>query len=125
MSQASPERRAWLADYYGALDAGRYDEAERAFAEDVVTRYPTGHELAGRAALMAVTAKSLGRLASIHHDVKNVWEEGDELIFELAVTYERTDGIKIVRPGTGIFVLDADGLIAEQRLFVDMAGVWD
>lgn len=125
MSQATPERRAWLEDYYGALDAGRYDETERAFAQDVLTRYPNGHELTGRAALMAVTAKSLGRLASIRHDIRNVWEEGDEVIFELEVTYERTDGKTIVRPGTGIFVLDAGGLITQQRLFVDMAGVWD
>jgi ketosteroid isomerase-like protein len=122
--RASPDRLAWLAAYYAALDGGRYDEAASYLAEDIATRYPAGDEMSGRAALMRVTERSLGRLASIRHRVLNAWEEDDELIFELEIAYERRDGVTIVRTGVGIFVL-RDGVVAAQRLFVDMAGVWD
>jgi ketosteroid isomerase-like protein len=122
--KASAERVAWLEAYYSALDGGRYEEAAPHFAADVLTRYPNGAELTGRDALMAVTEKSLGRLASIRHRVLSVWEEDDEIIFELAIAYARKDGATIERTGVGIFAM-RDELIREQRLFVDMAGVWD
>jgi ketosteroid isomerase-like protein len=122
--KASPETVAWLEAYYRSLDALRADEIAGHFAEDVLTRYPGGGEVTGRDALMEVTAKSLRRLQRIHHRLLGVWEEEDLVIFELEVTYERTDGATIVRPGMGIFVME-DGRIREQRLFVDMGGVWD
>ncbi len=60
----------------------------------------------------------------IRHDLRHVWEqEDDQLVFELEVTYWRPDGQILSRPGMGIFVV-REGLVHEQRLFVDNAAVY-
>lgn len=122
--KAADETVAWLRAYYDAMDNGRYDEVATYLHEDIRTRYPTGDVLDGRAPLMKVTERSLGALERIRHAIVNVWTEDDELVFELDVTYWRKDGGVVERSGMAIFEL-RDGLIAGQRLFVDMRGVWD
>lgn len=114
----------WLEAYYAAMDGLRFDEVADFLAEDVHNHYATGVEVVGRDAILERGRTNLGALERIRHAVRNVWEEDDELVFELAVTYWRKDGKVIERPGMGIFVMD-DGRIREQRLFVDANGVWD
>jgi hypothetical protein len=122
--KASPETLAWLGGYYAAMDGGRFDEIASYLAEDCRCAYATGHVATGRERIVRQAEQALGALAGIHHTLRGAWEEDGELIFELDVTYECTDGRTITRPGVGIFVLDADRLIHEQRLFVDVSGVW-
>lgn len=114
----------WLQRYYAAMDGLEFDKVADFLAEGVHNHYATGVEVVGRDAVLERGRKNLGALERIRHAVQNVWEEGDELIFELAVTYWRRDGKVIERPGMGIFVME-DGQIREQRLFVDANGVWD
>jgi ketosteroid isomerase-like protein len=114
----------WLESYYEALDNLRFDEVASFLHQECHNHYSTGDEVVGRDAILARGEKNLGALERIRHSLKNAWEEGDELIFELDVTYWRRDGKTIQRQGVGIFVMD-DGRIREQRLFVDNNGVWD
>jgi limonene-1,2-epoxide hydrolase len=114
----------WLRSYYEAMDNLRFDEVANYLHEDCHNYYPTGVEVAGRDAIVERGRTNLGELERIKHDLKKAWEEDNELIFELEVTYWRKDGETIVRPGVGIFVLD-DGRIREQRLFVDNNAVWN
>jgi ketosteroid isomerase-like protein len=114
----------WLRSYYDAMDNLRFDEVAEYLHEECRNHYPTGVEVVGREAILERGRTTLGALERIRHDLQNAWEEGDELIFELEVTYWRKDGTTIVRPGVGIFVLD-DGRIREQRLFVDNNAVWN
>jgi ketosteroid isomerase-like protein len=114
----------WLESYYSAMDSLQFDKVADFLDEACHNHYATGVELVGRDNILERGATNLGLLERIRHSVRNVWEEGDELIFELAVTYWRKDGEVIERPGMGIFVMK-DGRIAEQRLFVDANGVWD
>lgn len=122
--KAGPETIEWLRAFYGAVDAGRYDELAAFLHEDCRCQFPTGAILEGRERILDVMRKSLGTLARVRHQLRTVWEEQNEVIFELEVTYWRTDHRTIVRPGLGVFVID-DGRIREQRLFVDSQGVWD
>lgn len=122
--RAPDETVQWLRGYYAAMDSGRFDEVAAHFTADVHTVYPTGIEVIGRDALMAQTQRALNALERIQHELVNVWAEGDELVFELDVTYWRRDGGVVQRGGVGIFVMDGK-LVREQRLFVDLNGVWD
>jgi ketosteroid isomerase-like protein len=122
--QATQSSIDWLESYYTAMDSLQFDKVAEFLDEDCHNFYATGTELVGRDKILARGERNLGLLERIRHSVRNVWEEGDELIFELAVTYWRKDGEVIERPGMGIFVLK-DGRIAQQRLFVDANGVWD
>lgn len=122
--RAPEETLAWLGDYYDAMDNLRFADVEEFLHEDIETRYPTGDVLQGRAPLMKVSERSLRALERIRHEIRNAWVEDDELIFELDVTYWRRDGVVIERSGIGIFVL-LDHKVAAQRLFVDLAGIWD
>lgn len=114
----------WLRSYYEALDSLRFEAVARFLHEDCRSQYPTGTVLAGRQKVIEQGRKGLTALKGVRHELRHAWEEGDQLIFELEVTYWRMDGQKIVRPGLGIFVID-EGKIREQRLFVDARGVWD
>jgi len=122
--KASAETVEWLRAYYAALDALRFDEVAGFLDEDCTCVYPNGHVQRGPERIMSSTRRALESLAAIRHEVRGAWEEAEELIFELNVTYTRRDGQTIVRPGVGIFTLK-DGKIREQRLFVDASGVWD
>lgn len=114
----------WLESYYTAMDSLQFDKVADFLDEDCHNHYATGIEVVGRDNILRHGEKNLALLERIRHLVRNVWQEGDELIFELSVTYWRKDGEVIERPGMGIFVMK-DGRIREQRLFVDANGVWD
>lgn len=122
--KASAEMLAWLGAYYAAVDGRRYDELAELLHEECENQYPNGATVRGREKIMRGMRPALDALAGIQHELKNAWEEEGELIFELEVTYRRRDGQTIVRPGVGIFTLDA-GKVRRQRLFVDASGVWD
>ncbi len=122
--KAGQKRLEWLQAYYAAIDGLRLEELARFLHEQCEIRYPNGYSEAGRELIVQRTHKALSRLGAIHHEVRAAWEEDEEVIFELEVTYRRRDGRTIVRPGAGIFVLE-DGLIRGQRLFVDDHGVWE
>ncbi len=122
--QAKPSTVQWLRAYYEAMDSLRFDRVAEFLHDDCRNTYPTGAVVVGRAKIIERGRKGLGALRGIRHELKQAWEEGDELIFELEVTYWRKDGQEIVRPGVGIFVLH-QGKIRQQRLFVDARGVWD
>jgi hypothetical protein len=121
---APPEIVDWLRGYYVAMDAGRFDEIAARLHSECRCEYATGHVDVGRDTIIHRAQRALGALEGISHELRGVWLEDDELIFELSVTYRRRDGETIVRPGMGIFVLDEHRLIRVQRLFVDASGVW-
>jgi hypothetical protein len=116
---ASDSKMEWFARYYAAIDAFDFDALAGFLAEDVRAQTATGAEVIGRDEVIARGRATYGTMDRIHHELRNVWEEdGDQLVFELEVTYHRPDGEVISRPGMGIFVV-RDGLVHEQRLFVD------
>ncbi len=80
---ASPDRVAWLRAYYEAIDDLRFDEVAELMHEECVSVYPNGAVAVGRDKIVRGARRGLGALARIRHELKNVWEEGDELIFEL------------------------------------------
>lgn len=122
--RASTTTMQWLRSYYEAFDSLRFEEVAEYLHEDCRVQYASGSVITGRERLIAQARRALESLDGIQHVLEHAWEEADEVIFELEVTYRRKDGRTIIRPGTGIFVL-AEGKIREQRLFVDAAGVWD
>lgn len=115
--------RDWLRSYYAAIDQLQLEELERFLHERCEIRYATGGREVGRGRIIERTRQALGSLERIEHRLSGIWEEGDSVIFELEVTYWRKDGSVVIRPGMGIFVRER-GLIREQRLFVNDAGVW-
>lgn len=121
---ASDTTMAWFQRYYAAVDGFRFDEVASYLAEDVRACYPTGLEVVGRDEVIARGRDTFGRMERIRHELRNVWEQdGDQVVFELEVTYWRPDGQVLSRPGMGVFVL-RDGLVHEQRLFVDNHAVY-
>jgi len=120
---ASESTIAWLRSYYEAIDQLQLDRLADFLHEQCEIHYPTGHSEVGRDRILERTEKALGSLKGTEHRLVHVWDEGEELIFELEVTYRREDGTSVLRPGVGIFVLD-QGRIRQQRLFVNDAAVW-
>jgi hypothetical protein len=122
--KASPNTLTWLGSYYAAVDARRYEEVAEFLHAECENQYPNGIVVRGREKILRGMRTALDALAGTRHDLRHVWEEDGEVIFELEVTYQRRDGQTIVRPGVGIFTLES-GQVRRQRLFVDASGVWD
>lgn len=122
--RASPQTTECLRSYYAALDRLELERVGQWLHEDCQIQYADGLAVSGREKILRAMELGLSQLAGIHHTLKAAWEEDDEVIFELEVTYRRRDGRTIVRPGVGIFVIDGER-IRGQRLFVDASGVWD
>ena len=60
-------------------------------------------------------------LKGLRHEIHSVWTvDGDVVITEMTVHYERLDGQQISLPCANIFRL-RDGLIADYRIFMDVA----
>ncbi len=120
---ARPETRIWLESYYEAADSLQFERLAAFFTPDVVGRYPNGHVIRGRDAVIERFQRNLTSLERVSHRVLSAWEEDELVIYELSVRYWLHDGDVITRPAAAI--LSTDGtLIREQRIFADPTGIW-
>jgi ketosteroid isomerase-like protein len=111
--------------YYGLMDAGRLDECERYFAADAtlkIAHHPTITRWENIALIMK-GGMSNPRVKIIAHDVENVWEEDDTVIFEVVAHYVLADGRELDVPGVVIAEIE-DGKFRSQRIAADLSPVY-
>ena len=66
----------------------------------------------------------LSNVTSTKHEYRHIWEpEKNVIVTEVSVSFTRKDGQVVQVPGTVILEL-RDGLITEERAFVDMTPVF-
>jgi limonene-1,2-epoxide hydrolase len=119
--------RKELTDRFGPIFAAFDAKDVAAFTafmtDDVRLRLGNADTVQGKPAFVAAVETFVASVASFHHDIVNVWSDGNALITELDVHYTRLDGREITLPCCNVFVL-RDGWVAEYRSYIDITPVY-
>ena len=78
----------------------------------------------GRAAVAKTVSEVLSSFEAISHKIEDVWDEDNDVIMRLAVTYTRKDGKVLTLPCVNIWKLAAGDKIADYRIYMDINPVF-
>jgi ketosteroid isomerase-like protein len=103
------------------MDPHALDEV---IAEDARMVFGNAEPLVGREAIAAGAGAFLSTFKGLRHRILNEWSVGADTIVETEVTYTRLDGKEVSLPAVSIWRVGDDGLIAEYRVFFDVAPIY-
>lgn len=112
--------RPWYETYYAEIEAKDISILERWHTEDTVLQLGNHAPVHGRDGARAVMEHFWPTIERMHHHFTKVITEGDDVVLEADVTYTRLDGSEVTVASATTCEL-RDGLIAAQRIYVDMA----
>jgi ketosteroid isomerase-like protein len=94
-------------------------------APDAVMRFGNAEPIQGREACRDALAGFFDQIAGLRHDVLGAWTVDGTTITEFSATYVRKDGREVTVPAVTIYRTGGDDLIADYRIFVDQAPLFD
>ena len=94
-------------------------------AEDAVMRFGNADPVHGRQACRDALQAFYDMIDGLSHDMVEQWEQGSATIVESNVTYTRKDGRRVTVPVVTIYRVNDDDLIADYRVFIDLAPVFE
>jgi ketosteroid isomerase-like protein len=94
------------------------------FAKDARVVFGNGQPMVGIDEIRSGLTAFYATIAGLHHEIVNEWDAGAETIFELKVTYARTDGQQVTIPCVTIFRIDDAGEIDDYRVYFDVAPIY-
>lgn len=97
----------------------------RHLAPDAVMRFGNADPVHGREACRDALAGFYDQIGGLRHELLGHWVDGSVEIWELSVTYTRKDGRDVTVPAVTIYRTNDDDLIADYRIFVDQAPLWE
>jgi len=109
----------WYETFYGAMEAKDIDAVCGMCTEDTRVQFANHETVTGRDAVKEVMLHFWGTIERMHHGFTHVLESGDQAVLEADVTYTRLDGSSVVIK-SGTVIRRQDGLIADQRIYVDL-----
>jgi ketosteroid isomerase-like protein len=93
-------------------------------APDAVMRFGNADPVHGREACRDALAAFYGQINGLAHHVIEQWEHGEATIVEADVRYTRTDEREVTVPVVTIYRTNAQDLIADYRVYIDLAPVF-
>lgn len=107
-------------------DIDRMDAAGWAsyLAPEAVMRFGNADPVHGREACRDALQSFYETIAGLRHDLIEQWEHPPATIVESEVTYTRKDGRDVTVPVVTIYRVNDDDLIADYRVFIDLAPVF-
>lgn len=112
-----------IKQYYALLDSNQLDESMKYFAEDAVLKF-NSETINGREEIGSALGGILNSVNGIRHNLTGVWEVEENLVFlECDVIYTRKDNKEIVVKAAATNVIE-NGIIKEQRIYVDLSPVF-
>lgn len=121
---ASKETVEFLNAYYRLVDAMKIGEFMAFFTPDARLIFANNEPMQGRDAIEAGLTQVLSSVDGIRHDLRQIWNvDDDTVVFEVDVTYSRKDGRDVRVPGSAVCEM-RNGLMAQQRIYVDLAPVF-
>lgn len=114
-SQASVD---WTKQLFSDIDKMEPDTFANYFADSGVFSFGAFPAATGRAAIAEFVRNFFSTLASLAHDVIDVYEHGDLLIIRFDVTYTLDGGATVTIPAMET-VRRENGLVTEYIIFLD------
>ena len=93
-------------------------------SQDVVMRFGNAEPVSGRRRCRDALAAFYETIDGVRHEIVEQWDADQAAIVESTVTYTRKDGRQVTVPVVTIYRTDDDDLIADYRVFVDLAPVF-
>ncbi|WP_405667244.1 nuclear transport factor 2 family protein [Streptomyces sp. NBC_01166] len=122
--RASIETVKLLTEYYSAMEANCPREFGSYYAEDMTLTFGNSPEVKGRENVISAFRGALDKVASLGHDLVNVWEEDGIVFFESVGRWTLRSGAVIeIKAASKITIVD--GKFVDQRIYVDNAPVFD
>lgn len=114
----------YIRDVFARVDA--FDPARFAeiFAPDGVMVFGNGDPMVGPAAVEAGVGGFFSTINGIHHHLLAEWHEGATSVAQLETSYDRQDGKQVTVPVVSIIRRNDDGLVADYRVYFDVAPVF-
>jgi ketosteroid isomerase-like protein len=94
------------------------------FADDARVVFGNSQPMMGIDQIRSGLTTFYATIAGLHHEIVNEWNVGGESIFELKVTYDRTDGQQVTIGCATIFHADDAGEIDNYRVYFDVAPIY-
>jgi limonene-1,2-epoxide hydrolase len=110
----------WYEDFYAGVDAMDITVVERLCTPDTTVRFANHPPAEGRDQVCAALEHRWSTIRGLHHNIKAVTEAGERCVIEAVVDYTRLDGSVVSIPAATA-IERRDGLIATQRIYIDMA----
>lgn len=110
----------WIEEFYAAIDAMDITVVERLCTPDTTVRFANHPPAEGRAQVRSALEHVWGTIAGLHHHITQVTQDGDRAVVEAVVDYTRLDGSVVSIP-SATAIERVEGLVASQRIYIDMA----
>ncbi|RAM37390.1 nuclear transport factor 2 family protein [Arthrobacter globiformis] len=123
--RASTETVRMLTDYYAAMEANSPAEFSSYYAEDMTLTFGNSPEIRGRNDITAAFSAKLDQVASLGHDLVNVWEEEGGIVFFESVGRWTLRGGEVLEIKASSKITILNGKFVDQRIYVDNAPVDD
>ena len=117
---SSTAGRTWYEEFYSYIDARDASVVDKLCTPDTTMRFANHPEESGREAVRTGMAHFFTTIAGMRHTFTNVVENGDTAILEADVEYTRLDG-STVTIVCATAIERRDGLVASQRVYIDLA----
>lgn len=108
---------------FAAIDARDGAGFASYLTEDAIFRFGSAPSVQGRDAIQAAVEGFFSSIAGLSHTIARTLRQGDTLVCEGEVTYERHDGSTITLPFTDVFEYEGD-LIAHYKIYMDIAPLY-
>lgn len=113
-----------LEQMFAAVDKKDVKGFVAQLSEQVIFQFGNAPELKGREAVTAGVTEFFNAIAGLRHVLTGGWDFSDFSIRRFLVTYRRLDGIEVSVPCAVILHHDADDLVDDYRIYIDLAPVF-
>jgi ketosteroid isomerase-like protein len=107
-------------ELFADIDSMVPDRFAAHLAEDVTMRFGSADPVHCRDAVRDAWAGFCESLDGVRHSLVDQWRSDHGNVVEAQVTYTRKDGSEVTVPVATIY-RERDGLIADYRIFIDLA----
>ena len=116
--------QTWYEEFYAGLDQLDLTFIDRHCTPDMTLQFANNPMDVGRDAVRAGLEHFFSLIGGMRHTFVKVAEVGDHSVLESVVQYTRLDGSTVDIPvATGVD--RRDGLIAAQRIYIDLAPLFN
>lgn len=115
--------QSMLQNLFAAIDAKDSVAFAEFLTDDAHFRFGSAPVVKGKAAITEAVAGFFGSIAALRHSIDFVTSQGDVLVTEGTVTYERHDGSQIALPFADIFEMQGSK-IASYKIYMDIAPLY-
>ena len=109
----------WYEDFYAVIDSMDSAAMRPMLTDDSTVTMANHPQAVGPDAVLGGLDAFWTTIKGMSHHFKRVVEDGDTAVLEAEVTYTMLDDREVTLPVT-TWVQRRDGLIADQRIYIDM-----